>query len=300
MVDAGVMGGEASSAGAGMLSPSGEFRERSVWLDLGVAGMRLYPSFVEELQSETGVPIDFRICGTQYFAIGPEERGGTRALAAFHTSAGIHVEANATGLFYPDDACVDPGGVLRALRKACEARGVRGLMESHSLSSIDANEYCAVVIAADAWSGQLAVHHNSRRLSLPDTVPVKGHLIGFDLEPGTLATMLRHHHTYVIQRANGFTIAGSTEEHAGFDRSVDSAVCEDIRHRAAKLHPPLDNARISKTWIGFRPRNADSTGPHIERVPETNVWLAYGHYRNGILLAPLTAERIAGEIASQS
>jgi len=299
LVDARTMGGESSSAAAGMLSPGGEFRERSVWLDLGVKGMRLYPSFIEDLRAETGVPIDFRTCGTQYFAVGEEERSGTRALAEFHSSAGIRVEVNSDGLFYPDDVCMDPAGVLQALRQACEARGVR-LTESYPLSTIEANEFRAVVVAAGAWSGQLAVSYRGRRLALPDTVPVKGHLIGFDLEPGSLQTMLRHHHTYVIQRPNGFTIAGSTEEHVGFDRSIDPAVCEEIHHRAARLFPPIGHAKPSRAWAGFRPRDAHGLGPHIERVAETNVWLAYGHYRNGILLAPLTAGRIAVEIASQS
>jgi len=298
LVDAGVMGGEASSAGAGMLSPGGEFPEHSVWLHLGINGMRMFPSFVEELQKESGVAIDFRICGTQYFAVSDAERAAARSLAEFHTSFGIRVEINSKGLFYPEDASVNPVDLLSALRTACERRGVR-IVESHPLSSIDAGEFRAVVIAAGAWSGQLSVLSDGRPLALPATVPIKGHLIGFDLAPGTLATMLRHHQTYVIQRANGFTIAGSNEQQVGFDRSIDPAICEEIQRQAWRLYPALEGLTPSKSWIGFRPRDASGSGPHMERVPGTNVWLAYGHYRNGILLAPLTAERISSDIAAQ-
>ena len=124
---------------------------------------------------------------------------------------------------------------------------------------------------------------------------MKGHLIGFELEPGALGAMRRRGHTYILQRSNGFTIAGSTEEHCGFDRTVDPAICDQIHRRVMAIYPPLAGAKVSKRWIGFRPFSEG--GPHIRRIEGTNVWLAYGHYRNGILLAPLTAHRIASEIA---
>jgi glycine oxidase len=128
---------------------------------------------------------------------------------------------------------------------------------------------------------------------LPQVKPIKGHLIGFDLEPGALGPMLRREHSYVLQRSNGFLIAGSTEEDVGFDRSINSTICEELHRRAAELWPALESARPSKRWIGFRPY---AEAPHIGRVGNTNVWLAYGHFRNGILLAPLTARRVSAEI----
>jgi glycine oxidase len=102
----------------------------------------------------------------------------------------------------------------------------------------------------------------------------------------------------VLQRSSGFLIAGSNEEDIGFDRTVDAAICEDIHRRAAQLFPPLEHAMPVKRWIGFRPRS-DSGDPHIGRVEATNVWLAYGHYRNGILLTPVTARRIAEQISAE-
>src|ERR1043166_886674 len=295
LFDAGVFGGEASSAGAGMLSPGGEFAEPSVWLDLGSESMRLYPAFVDELRNETGFPIDFRICGCRHLMT-PEECSQACRRAEFQSSRGIRVELRSDSLFYHDDAFVDPAGLLRALRCACEARNVR-IHERAPVAKIESSDYAAVVIAAGAWSGQIRASYRRRSVALPATIPVKGHLIGFQLDAGALGAMVRHGHTYVLQRSNGFTIAGSTEEQVGFDRTVDPAICEEIHRRASKLFPALERVAPSKCWIGFRPRS-EGSGPHIGRLQGTNIWLAYGHYRNGILLTPITAQRVAGEIIS--
>ena len=255
IADAGNLGGEASSAGAGMLSPGAEFDKPSVWRDLGFESLLLYPSFVEELQAETGIDTDFR-------------------------------------MFYPDDGIVDPAALLRALHCACESRKVR-IMREH-VTSVEPRDYAGVVIAAGAWSGQVRVNS----MTLPAVTPIKGHLIGFQMGPGALGPVRRHGETYVLQRSSGFLIAGSNEQDVGFDRTVDAAICEDIHRRASRLFAPLEHATPVKRWIGFRPRLVEGDGPRIGRVEGTNVWLAYGHYRNGILLTPVTAQRIADEIES--
>jgi glycine oxidase len=299
LFDAGRVGGEASSAGAGMLSPGGEFDRPSVWLELGVEGMRLYPTFIEELRGETNLAIDFRICGCVQLVTGEEERAQARNRAEFQSRAGIRVESTSEGLFYPEDGFVDPNDLLRALRCACEMRRVR-VIEGHAVREIESSDYRAIVIAAGAWSGEIQVSYRNQPVALPGTIPIKGHLLGFQLEPGTLGPMRRHGHTYVLQRSNGFTIAGSSEEQIGFDRNVNQAVCASIHQQAAQLFPALKHATPTKRWFGFRPYSPGSEGPNIGRVPETNVWLAYGHYRNGILLAPLTARRVAEEILRSS
>jgi glycine oxidase len=270
LADARNLGGEASPAGAGMLTPRTEWERPSVWLDLGTESMQMYPAFVEELRAETGVPIDFQICG------------------------GVLIGASGERRLFPDQGIVDPADLLRAVRCACEKLKVRVIRER--VSAIKANDYGAVVIAAGAWSGLLNVTYGTHPVTLPATVPVKGHLIGFDLEPGLLGPFVRHEHTYVLQRSNGFVIAGSNEEEVGFNANVDLQICADLHRRAARLFPPLEDATPVKRWIGFRPRSADGDAPHIGRMEGTNVWLAYGHYRNGILLTPLTARRVADEI----
>jgi glycine oxidase len=250
----------------------------------------MYPAFVEELSHESGVPIDFAQCGSRYFV----DSETARRRIELQSAVGIRVEPRPDGLYYPDDAYVNPNDILRALRQVCEARGA-SVVEHRAIPEINADNYRAVVISGGAWSSRIRVTHAGRAIELPPVEPVKGHLIGFDLEPGSLGPMLRRGHDYILQRSNGFTVAGSTEEHADFDRNVNADVCEAIAHRAAALFPPLASKNPSARWIGFRPFSAD--GPHIRRVEGTNVWLAYGHFRNGILLAPLTAARTSEEIS---
>src|SRR5579883_2497035 len=132
-VGCGSVRGECSSAGAGMLSPGGEFDKPSVWIDLAVEGMRLYPEFVEELSRESGVAIDFQTCGCHHFA----DAGTLRRRAEFQRSKGIRLETTEDGLFYPDDAFVDPTDMLRALRRVAGAE----IRENTRLSEIESSEH---------------------------------------------------------------------------------------------------------------------------------------------------------------
>ncbi len=273
-----------------MLSPGGEFDKPSVWFDLGLEAMRMYPAFLEELRAETGIPIDFAQCGCMHFA-SPEQ---ARARAGFQCARGLRVEFQPEGLFYPEDAFVDPADLLRALRRACESRNV-AIVENQPVNRIESADYDAVVIAAGAWSAQIAVTHCGAPVAMPPVKPIKGHLIGFDLAPGLLGAMRRRGHTYILQRSNGFTVAGSTEEDAGFNTEVNPDTCREIHRQAAELFPPLAAAQPAKCWTGLRPFAPE---PYIGRAASGNVWLAYGHFRNGILLTPLTASRLAAEIAA--
>jgi len=143
-----------------------------------------------------------------------------------------------------------------------------------------------VIIAAGAWSSTLFS-------GLPHVYPVRGHLLYFEMEPGLLPTIVRSGHTYVFQREAGGMIAGSSMEDAGFDRTVDPAIAADIHQRAAKLVPALADVKPADCWNGLRP--ATDVGPVVGRFGDTNVWTAYGHFRNGILLAPDTAQIIAAD-----
>jgi glycine oxidase len=294
--NAGNRGGEASPAGAGMLAPGGEFVGPSVWTELGLESHSLYPAFIEELAAESGCAIDYRICGAIELAFSDQERAALRDRAQRQLSAGIACSETAEGVYYPNEGYVDPRQVLIALRTACNRRGV-SIEDGQRISEIDGADFEALVIAAGAWSGDLAIAARGRQLPLPKTIPVKGHLIGFGLAAGSLPSMRRHGHTYLLQRANGFTIAGSNEERIGFDSRVDPKLCRELHADAAELWPELKSHTPSECWIGFRPATEDLL-PKIGRFEDTNVWLAYGHYRNGILLAPLTAERIAGGVTS--
>ncbi|MBV9745907.1 MAG: FAD-dependent oxidoreductase [Acidobacteriia bacterium] len=147
------------------------------------------------------------------------------------------------------------------------------------------------VLAAGAWSSLISI----AGCALVPAFPVRGHLSGFRMAPASLAPILRHEHTYILQRADGFTIAGSSSEQRGFEREIDPAIVADIHRRASALLPGLASAHYEESWLGFRPGIA-AQGPVIAPAGETALWLAYGHYRNGILLAPATAARVASGI----
>jgi len=199
--------------------------------------------------------------------------------------------------------------VTYALHLACEWLGVE-IYEHRPVTAVRARNgsieidtgpgiltSAAAVIAAGAWSGEMPVWRGSERLHLPQSFPVKGHLLGYRLAAGSLGPLVRHGATYLLQRSNGFTVAGSSEERVGFDRSVDERVAADIHQRACAVLPCLSEVLQYEPWVGFRPA-VEGLDPEIRRLPGFNIWRSYGHYRNGILLAPATARRVSREITA--
>jgi glycine oxidase len=323
LLDAGAAGGEASWAGAGMLAPGGEIAERNDWSDFALRSRALYPGFVEELR-ETGVPIDFRPNGAIEVALDEAEWTALQARAAAQRTLGIpscplaagspelaRIPAAVSAMYYPDDAVVDPRDVMRALVAACRAAGV-DLREHTRVTGLQAEpggvaveteggrlSASVAVVAAGAWSGAIPFAREGAVRALPGSYPVRGHLIGYRPPEILCRTIVRHAETYLLQRSSGFLIAGASMENAGFDRTIDPKIVAGLVARAEALLPGLRGLPSPEAWLGFRPR-ANAHQPRIGRFEDTGVWLAYGHYRNGILLAPATAERVAGEITSSS
>jgi glycine oxidase len=191
------------------------------------------------------------------------------------------VDYRAGGAEY--DGQVDPRDLLREL--SSKVRVV-----SRDVGSLEELSGEQVVVCAGAWASQLS--------GLPQVEPVKGYLIAWDgVAPGTLPGILREGHTYILQRQGGRVIAGSTEERIGFDAGMDAEVIEGLWERACALCPLLRDVPIAEAWFGYRPAAAGDV-PVVERLNE-RVVLAYGHYRNGILLAPWTARWVADEVQRQ-
>ncbi len=181
------------------------------------------------------------------------------------------------------DGHVDPRDLLREL--ALDLR-----IEFKKINCLEDLNGEQVIVCAGAWSNLLG--------ALPPVEPVKGYLLAWDgIARGSLTSILRDGHTYVFQRQNGRVIAGSTEQRIGFDRSTDSALISDLRQRAQTLWPPLRGLPFDDSWFGFRPAAADGF-PVLQRINSRCV-AAYGHYRNGILLAPWTARWVADEVQRQ-
>jgi glycine oxidase len=302
--DARSVGSEASSAAAGMLAPGGEFDDAAM-RDFANRSLAMYPGFIREIEADSGLLIEFRRTGT--VELDAPARPGSRPLTRDQLRALVPLARAdaASAIFFPDDAIVDPAGLMTALRAACLARGVQ-VQEGSPVTSIQTDSNCArigdvharaAVLAAGAWSSQVAVTVEGRPYELPRSFPMKGHLLGYRLPAGSLTTTVRHDHTYVLQRADGFTIGGSSTEDAGFDRTIDPTIVSDLAARVHALVPALRGQQPESVWIGFRP-GTGAPAPHIGRVLSSRLWLAYGHYRNGILLAPATCDRICREIGT--
>lgn len=309
------IGGEASWAAAGMLSPGGEIGEATQQPELLIESRRLYRAYVDELMHVSDEAIDYQECGAIDLAYSTEEWKALLQQAAFHSQLGIksrpltpaqigvfspHVESSrvAGALFYPDDGVVAPRDLMKALRKACEKGRVeirentpvdRIHVHGHGIA-IENRHYSSAVLAAGAWSGNIQIDGAA---PVPLSEPVRGHLLAYDLQLGACPAILRHDHIYVFQRGNGLVVAGASMEHAGFDRQIDESIVQQLIRKVADTMPLLGRMEPTDIWTGLRPA---SERLQLGRWQNTPLFLAYGHYRNGILLAPVTAQRIAADI----
>lgn len=316
LLDAGRVGGEASWAGAGMLAPGAEVSGASAWSEMAMASSSAYPAFVAELAAESGEAIDYRQGGAVEIAAGSEEMAELEQRVQRQAGLGIAsrpiepgelaqlapgavLPPGGVARWFPADAIVDPRDITRALRAACLARGVAvresspvnrvDWRDGHAAVSTPAGPFTAdgAVLAAGAWNSLVSVAFPAA----PATFPVRGHLLGYRLPPGALAPILRRGHTYLLQRTPGLFIAGASSETVGFDRAIDPAAVSLLRANAERLFPPLRGLE-PEPWIGFRPATP-SYQPEIRPLDGTRIWLACGHFRNGILLAPETARLVA-------
>lgn len=317
----GAIGSEASWAGAGMLAPGGEVEAASRLASLSMESRGLYASFVQELEQASGFRIDYQECGSLDLAYSREELDALQSRAARQAEIGIaskrltpaevsafwprvRLENLAGARFYPDDALVNPRELTTALTHACGRLGVE-LIENCPVRSaaVNANEvaletcrevrvFQVLVVAAGAWSDSIAIEGVP---PLPLAEPVKGHLIGYPQPEQTCSTIIRHGHLYLLQRANGLLIAGASVERVGFNRDLDPRIVMDLAAGAGFVLPHLSETTPSEKWIGFRPASDDL---HMDAWHSERLYLAYGHFRNGILLAPLTARHLAGQITA--
>jgi glycine oxidase len=321
LFDKGEIGREASWAAAGMLSPGGEIEGPSDLAVLATESRRLYSGFVSELEKASGLAIDYQECGALDLAYSQADWEALQARVARQTATGIRSkrlsledvstfwprvrrEGLVGAFFYRDDAIVDTREEMVALAAACRRSGV-SIRQNCPVSRLQISDnevalescngiatFAAIVIAAGAWSNAIAVEGVPK---LPSAEPVKGHLIGYQQPEQTCQTVVRFGHSYVLQRASGLLICGASVERVGFDREIRPEIVAFLAEQAGFVFPHLRQTAPSEVWTGFRP---GSEALHIGSWHSERLYLAYGHYRNGILLAPLTADRVAGELTA--
>ncbi len=314
----------ASWAGAGMLAPFSEEMPDAAMLALCRDALGIYPAFVEELRERTGVDARFREDGTLHVALddarlaelaahAPTFRANGGAVAMLDRSAALAREPLlardcAGALFVANEAQVDNRRLGRALVAACEVLGVRfERVEEVALeadvrrvrglrTALGFTPAATVVNAAGAWAGALAGVPERARVPVE---PVAGEMLALAVPRGAMHSLVWLGHRYLVPREGGRLLVGATVESRGFDARVTAAGLHDLLDAALAVAPALAGFSVVETWAGLRPGSHDGR-PYIGATALEGYVVASGHYRNGILLTPVTARAIAALICEGS
>ena len=319
----GQVGAEASGAAAGILSPQAEAGGPGPFLDLLLEGRRLIPETVERLQRLSGLSLDFRADGMFGLAFTAEDEADLQRQMQWQKQYGIAVDwadpaqvrrdepavdgPVRSAVFWRDNGQLDPVQMAQAYRAVIERSGVaihlscpvvRLLIDGGRVHGVETfsgrTEADAVVDCAGSWAELEKV------LPFPVPVtPVRGQMLEFSVPGPVFRRILHSPRAYLIQRADGKLVAGTTLERAGFDRSVTEEGRRSIRAGIEEICSQASSWKLERAWAGLRPDTPDHL-PILGETPLSGFWMAAGHYRNGILLAPLTGRLIADWITGKA
>jgi glycine oxidase len=322
LVEYGKTGMQATNAAAGMLAPLTETSAPDPMLDAGVRALRSYPALVAELEQACGFELEYRQHGILRVAFDEAEADELRHRCAWQREMGFDVQwldadqcreieprtssRVIGGALSPSEATVSNQLVALALERAARVLGAdirerapvtRVTRRKRRVETVQAGaetfSAVTVVLAAGARSGQLA-----RKLGLTVPVfPIRGQMIALGGMTCPIGRVVWGPDGYLVPRANGLVFAGATVEDVGFRRRTTKAGVRAMRSMAIDLVPQLASARVHFEWAGLRPATPDAR-PIIGPVPGTNVVVATGHYRNGILLGPMTGAWVAEGITT--
>lgn len=316
----------ASWAAAGMLAPVTEvhYGEERL-LRLNLYSSERWPDFAAELEAAAGRPVGYRRCGTLTVARDSDDNAALEDLFAFQRRLGLEVERLGSrdcrtlepaltprvrgGILVPGDHQVDNRALVTALRQAAERAGVRIrqvaardlLVSGDRVRGVcldDGTELGAgtVVLAAGSWSSTLA---GLPAEAVPPVRPVKGQLLHLRGPADALLAgrNVRGLDVYVVTRLDGRVVVGATVEEQGYDTSMTAGGVLDLLRYACELLPGLAELELTELTAGLRPGTPDNA-PLIGSAVVDGLVLATGHYRNGVLLTPATAEGITDLLTS--
>ena len=321
LIERGRPGAEASWAAGGILAPQVEVDHQDEFFQLACASRDLYPEFAKSLKEETGVDVELDTTGTLCLGFTPSDEEELRRRHQWQIGAGLQVEwltgdearplepcvsANVRcALRFPRDIQVENRRLVEALVRANEELGVQlvintavtalGIKDERVCGVETSNGFVAapiVVVAAGAWSSLI----DSPSLPPIQIEPVRGQMLCFSVDPGFARHVIYSPRGYLVPRRDGRLLAGSTAEQVGFDKRVTHDGVSAIKSMALEIAPALAGLPIVDSWAGFRPRAKDGL-PVLGPCQDTQgLFYATGHYRNGILLAPITGLVIADAI----
>lgn len=290
-----IVGAEASSAAAGMLAPRKEARGREPFRGIGIESLALYPGWIASLGADVGFlrPGLLSVVREGEPVVSPDaDAVWLDAAEAHRREPGLAADVVGAWLL-PDEACLDPKLLVPAVHAAAVAAGVTfrtgeevAAIEEGAVRLVGGDrEVGRVVVCAGAWTGKVP---GLRPLPVR---PVRGQVVS--LEGVAVRHVLFGAGGYVAPRVDGRVVVGATVEEVGYTRGVTAGGVAAVLGTAMRMVPALAEARFSGAWSGFRPGTPDEL-PVIGDVD--GVFVASGHYRNGILLAPLTAQWVADAV----
>jgi len=316
--------GEGSSwAAAGILSPAPENSGMISTVPLGRTSLQLYPEFVANVEEISGQSVGYRAKGTLEALFSSDAQEQLSTIIALHHGLGLKAEPVSAddahemepalspeleaAVFRPDEACVDNRALTKAVLTAAEGSGVKTFAESNVQSIAKDGGRCAgfivdgdkvesrwTIIAAGCCSAEIkgAAQYAPVR-------PAKGQMIALRAKDFSIERVLWSDHVYLVPRNDGRILAGATVEYVGFDKKVTAGSVQKIIAAALQLAPALADAQIEETWAGLRPDTPDHL-PIIGPTDLDGLLIATGHFRSGILLAPITARLIREWITTQN
>lgn len=319
VVDRHAPGREASWAAAGIMPPPAARADLTPFEQLTALSMQLHADWATRLLEETGVDYGYRRCGGLYLADSDALVAELDSQAAGWRRDGIAVESLTpqaaadiepaladsarsgslkAALLLPDEFQLRNPRLLHALVAACTARGVE-ISAGAEIEDFDCE--AGRIVAARTRHGQIIANHYCittgcwsslmlARLSVPIAVkPIRGQIVLLSMPEMILQRIVYVGPHYLVPRDDGRILVGSTLEDVGFNRQTTADVVHGLLGFAVRWAPALREAKVEQCWAGLRPASSDGM-PYLGRVPGlSNAFVAAGHYRSGLILAPATA-----------
>ena len=326
ILEKGVAGRESSWAGAGILCPIHPWLYPDSFTHLIDASLAMYPAMNAMLYEKTAMSMQWQTSGLLIPMFDDDRIHHRDDAYAWSKRFGWNVEeldAAQTrrheptisdkvngSLLWPEVGQVRNPRLLAAVRKAlsvCDipvrqhaevvglGENAQGDINAVVLASGEQIDADAVLLAAGSWSGELATQIG---LSLP-VEPVKGQIVLLKDEPGRVHHIIKHDDVYLVPRSDGHILVGASMERVGFEQGTDKAVIDRLLDATYRIAPGLKSAGIVNQWMGFRPGSPDGM-PYLGPVEgRKGLWVASGHYRNGVALAPGTADLMSRMIMGE-
>jgi glycine oxidase len=313
----------ASWAAAGILSPAPENAAMISAVNLGRSSMTLYPGFVASVEEISGQPVSYRPTGTVEAFLSNDAQAKLSTIIALHHGLGLKAEplsaddarelepALSTELqaavLRPDEASVDNRALTKAVLIAAERAGVK-IFAGRSVQAVHkSGQRCEGLVVDNEkidsqWTVIAAGCHSAEiegAAAYAPVQPAKGQMIALRCPTLSIDRVLWSEHVYLVPRNDGRILAGATVEYVGFDKQVNAGGLQKVLAGALELAPGLADAQIEETWAGLRPASVDHL-PIIGPADLEGLLIASGHFRGGILLAPITARLIREWITTQN